>query len=44
MAELILILILFVATAGTLIIPTLRGMHRREPFRRAGAVGPRAGL
>jgi hypothetical protein len=43
MADLISILILFVATAGTLIIPAVRGMHRREPSPRAGVVAPPVG-
>jgi hypothetical protein len=43
MADLIFILILFVATAGTLIIPAVRGMHRREQQAQLGVVGPPAG-
>jgi hypothetical protein len=43
MADLTLILILFVATAGTLIIPAVRGMHRRQSTAHLGVVGPPAG-
>lgn len=43
MADLTLILILFVATAGTLIIPAVRGMHHLEPQAHLGVVGPSAG-
>ena len=44
MADLILIMILFVATAGTLIMPAVRGMRHREPVPHVGGVGRLAGV